>query len=126
MLLKKIGRAPAEDATVVAAPAAAVSDSTEDFQFAIDEEGMKELDGDNDEEEEEGVVAAVVDLSKSDTSADDNDAPAAARQADSGQVEGGETSSSYDIIAVNIGDGEDDDSDDDSADKLSSHYQSHD
>ena len=117
--------AATEDATAVAAATAAVSNSTEDFQFVIGEEGMKELGGDNDDDEEEVVAAAVVDRSKSDTCDDDNDAPAAARQADSGQVEGEETFSSYDIIAVNS-DGEDDDGDDDSADKLSSYYQSHD
>ena len=117
--------AATEDATAVAAATAAVSNSTEDFQFVIDEEGMKELGGDNDDDEEVVVAAVVVDLSKSDTCADDNDAPAVARQADSGQVQGGEISSSYDIIAVNS-DGEDDDGDDDSADKLSSYCQSHD
>jgi hypothetical protein len=117
--------AATEDATAVAAATAAVSNSTEDFQFVIDEEGMNELGGDNNDDEEVVVAAVVVDLSKSDTCADDNDAPAAARQADSGQVEGGEISSSYDIIAVNS-DGEDDDGDDDSADKFSSYCQSHD
>ena len=146
---KNTKSAVAEYATAVAT-AAATSHSTEDFQFVIDEEGMKELGGDIDDEEEEGV-AVVVDLSKSDTSSDDKDALAAARQADSGRVEGGETSSSFstevaptvgkseqgaivdvdndasddDIIAVNS-DGKDDDGDDDSADKLSSYYQRHD
>ena len=141
--------AAAESASAVASVAAA-SFLTEDFQFAIDEEGMKELGGYDDDGEE---VMAAVDLSKSATCVDNNDAPETVKQADTGHSEGGEASSSSNVVfivekfeqgaIVNINDdgsdddddvdgvdviivgsdGKEDDDDDDSADKLSSYYQ---
>jgi hypothetical protein len=120
-----------------------------DSQFVIDEEGLKELGGDDDNVEE---VVGVADRSKLGAFDKNDETPSAVPRADLGQVEGGEPiSPSYtsdvtnvrtieictifdvynddgsddDVVVVKNGDIDKDD-DDDSADKLSSYCQRHD
>ncbi len=117
-----------------------------DSQFLIDEEGLKELGGDDDSVEE-GV--GVVDRSKLGAVDKNDETPSAVPRADLGQVKGGEpispsytsdvtnvrTTETCTIFDVNNDDVSDDDvvvvknvnkdkdDDDDSADKLSSYCQ---